>query len=141
MNPPHLSNSADGPVGGELEMQPQTLVPFLYRDSANYKAHSSINLSGTITAEQTARLAASLSSNETFIPQQVGLGSHLGWALTGFPRMEDDHVWHELDVEGVLTIPGCSPTVMDVEEFVAMFEQIGPDGWDVEDAFEAVFGS
>lgn len=71
-----------------------TLVMWLYRDAANYKAQRTAVLEGPINARQRKAILASLDNKEFFIPSQVGLDD-LQHELQGFPD-QDDHVWHEL---------------------------------------------
>jgi len=98
-----------------------TRVEYLYRDSGNYKQFASVVLTGEITPEERARIAAALDSGEYFIPGQVGL-EDLQPKMPFFPNRESDHVWHELDPNLGIAVVDYPPTMdLDVHEFASRF--------------------
>lgn len=105
-------------------------VPYMYRDASNYKAHSCIRVSGTLTSEQVERVRASCEL-ECFIPGQVSaLLMHLGTELASFPY-DDDHPWHELDLDDIEeAADDTAPAHMSPEAFVSAFEKASSNGWD-----------
>lgn len=117
-------------------MSVKTVIPYMYRDSANYKQFSELVLDGAITPAQKARLAATLEQDGTFIAAQVGL-DHLGsQSLWSSWPSEDDHCWHELNVDSIDVHPngyeGYGKGFTDVESFVAKMEAEKAAGWDEE---------
>ena len=140
---------ADGRFGEQVHADPGddiivTEVPVMYRDASNYKAFGSVTFPGTLNAGQRDRLRAALDGGEYFIPEQLGL-HHLGPELMGFPG-EDDHAFHELDLEDVTETKGWAPYPGNPEEqhiethgtyryesaeaFVQAMEKAAADGWD-----------
>lgn len=112
-----------------------TEVHYMYRDAANYKSYGHVKLAGVITAEQRAAVKATLQAGEYFIPTQIGWG-HLGENSTSgwssFP-CEDDHAWHELNVDEIEVSPVVhKPDVVEgtVDDWVKKMTEIGPTGWD-----------
>lgn len=98
-----------------------TTVGYMYRDESNFKVDGRIVLSGQITPQQVDQLRTSLHQGEQFIPTQVGLphlGSTAEWP--SFPS-DDDHVWHEMNLDDIVTreVMTCVQPVSSVEEFVA----------------------
>jgi len=119
-------------------MSKLTGIHYMYRDASNYKQGRTVWLTGLITDEQKEALKRSLNDSGYFIPEQIGL-PHLGKdsEAVGWERFptEDDHCWHELDVDEIESTEHHParielPTEGTVEEFVAKFTAIGPDGWD-----------
>lgn len=113
----------------------QTIIPVIYRDAAAYKAHTTYVADGAITDEQKTTLTGALHDGEFFIPMDLGY-EHLGpqldaWSETPFPG-DDDHPWHELDVEDI-TVEGNGPTdgitVGTVSEFIAAMVAASTAGW------------
>jgi hypothetical protein len=115
-----------------------THVPYMYRDANNYKAHHTVRLAGQITDEQRERVRQSLESivgdHTGFIPEQIGW-PHAGdgeGSWTSFPNPNDDHCWHELDVDEIEvsgTWAGVLPTET-VEQWVAAMVEAAERGWD-----------
>jgi hypothetical protein len=112
-----------------------TVIPYLYRDAANYKQHGEIVLEGPLNAVELSAIESKLSDGEYFIPGDLaGLGiEELQPRASGFPS-EDDHVFHELRLEHIYvrdTAPEGT-TVLAKDNFVQAFNAIsGPNGWDV----------
>lgn len=102
-------------------MADTTHIPYMYRDAANYKVCRTLVLRGSITAEQVEQLRATLHDGDHFIPTQIGmphLGTESGWA--SFP-CEDDHIWHELELDAVEEGSGREDEAwFSVEEFITM---------------------
>lgn len=69
-----------------------TIISFLYRDSANYKTSNTVCINGVITQEQIDRILACLDEGEYFIPERVGLEAER-WNEYD-PQL--DHPWCEL---------------------------------------------
>lgn len=82
--------------------QAVTIVPYLYRDATNGKAHGRAVFAGAITADQRESLRLALDEGEYFIPSQVGLDSLR--PLMG-DRNENDHPWHEIEVDNIEVDP------------------------------------
>jgi hypothetical protein len=59
-------------------LTPHTLLTYLYRDAANYKAHGDVLLSGEATSDLHRRIRESLIDGEYFIPEKVGIGKRPG---------------------------------------------------------------
>ncbi len=119
----------------------KTVIPYMYRDASNYQQVETFVLDGAITNAQKKRLAAalddSIGAGGGFIPEQIGvthLGNNSDWK---FPS-EDDHCWHELDIDSIEVVPDDDeeggrvrvdfPTV---EAFIATMEEARKSGWDV----------
>lgn len=112
-----------------------TVVPVTYRDASNYKTHRDFRFRGVISTPQRAALAAALEDGEFFIPTQVGL-PHLGASgLVAFPS-EDDHVFHELDLDEITVTAGTANDT--ITEFVDRMTAANRDGWDVTAAMQAL---
>lgn len=116
-----------------------TVIPYMYRDASNYKEGDHIILEGTLSDEQIKAIEAKLDEGENFIPADLNLGlDELQDRLTSFPS-EDDHVWHELqlnELEVVATVPDGS-NIIPSEDFVAAFEKIADsNSWDVAGCME-----
>lgn len=105
-------------------------ITYTYRDASNYKQHQTVRLSGTLTPDQIERVRATLDVDDRFIPGQIGIPFyHLGTGMDAFPG-EDDHPWHELDLDGIEEVGDIYAAHMDAEKFVAAFESAASAGWD-----------
>lgn len=118
-----------------------TVVPVMYRDAANYKTYGRLILGGVMTGSQIATVRERLDEGEYFVPEQLGM-EHLGWSSGwgSFP-CEDDHGWHEMDLEGIAVVPACprrvvgafadavSAEVTTVPQFVARVCAAAAAGW------------
>ena len=74
-----------------------TALDYLYRDAANYKAHGTALLTGSLSPSEISEIFAKLDSRTSFVPEQLGvppLQSQLG-ALSDGPTTAD-HAFHEL---------------------------------------------
>lgn len=112
---------------------PHTLLRYLYRDAANYKAHGTVILSGKTSPEHDRRLRTSLIDGEYFIPEKVGLPSlreRLYQYSSGSPT-EDDHVLHEfVELRAATTEEmGSWPTMGQLDELLERFEREARSGW------------
>lgn len=123
-----------------------TIIPVLYQDQGEhswmggtFRAWSQIVAVGVLTEDLTQRLTRTLSSTTQrgFIPEQVGL-RHLGWTeptFTTFPNKLNDHPWHELLLEQVLTVTDDNPLAAigmhfdSVQDLVIAFEDAAQQGW------------
>lgn len=117
-----------------------TVIPYLYRDAANYKASSSVVLEGALSAKDRKIIEDQLDSGEYFIPADLpGLDlPELQEQLTSFPS-EDDHVWHELSLDEISTQPSLPDgrTSIPVKTFVDAFRAVAAaGGWKVSEAAE-----
>lgn len=108
-----------------------TVIPYLYRDADNNKQESALIADGKITRQQVEAMQALLWQDDSFLPCQLGLG-HLGSTLDDFPS-EQDHPWHEIDLDAVETGEGEAPVngvhVGNVSAFVNEFVAQGRRGW------------
>ncbi len=114
------------------------LVEFVYQDGSNYKESRTLAFEGALTEELRERLRNALSDGEQYLPTQIG-HEHLGARMTGWPN-EDDHVWHEIDVDAIEQ-QDVSPDEYVVEKlsfagFVQMMVENKREGWDVVAACE-----
>lgn len=113
-----------------------TVIPYFYRDAANYKEGSEIVLDGELTSEEVAAIQSKLSEDEFFIPGDLpGLGiEELQPRLQSFPS-EDDHVYHTMCLDA-LKLQSTVPEGTDViskEDFVSAFNKIATsESWDIE---------
>ncbi len=75
----------------------QTALDYLYRDAANFKAHATVRLSGTLTPAEIAEVFARCDSGTYFVPEQLRLPA-LQPALHAFSQgaTAADHALHEL---------------------------------------------
>lgn len=117
-----------------------TVLPYLYRDSSNYKRGGKIFLEGLLSADNLDAIRAKLNDGEYFIPFDLkGLDiAELQSLLPSFPS-EDDHVWHELQIEAIETCGELAEgeNSISVEEFLAAFAAIKhSNSWDVVGTFE-----
>jgi hypothetical protein len=109
-------------------------IPYMYRDGANYKSASSIYLDGILTIDQAKRIEAVLEGGDGFIPFDLELDiDELQCNLTSFP-CEDDHVFHEIDLAGIVALPAsqvpAGVRLVDPVKFCEAFHKIGdPDRW------------
>jgi hypothetical protein len=92
---------------------------YMYRDAANYKVHSEVVLSGTMSEEQWETIVSCCDGGEFFAPQKVGLEARAFVAL-GYKPYDDDPELFEI-VEYSLT--NAEPTIeMTVDELVEKFQ-------------------
>ena len=102
-----------------------TSFTYLYRDAANYKKQNSCIVKGRITEKQLSDILASLDDGEFFVPSKVGLPEK---------RFEtwdenDDHIFFELDCDGI-EITEAKPTIdTDIETVAKKFVQ-NKDKWE-----------
>ncbi len=109
-----------------------TLIPVLYRDAANYKAHGAISLTGMITDSQIATLRQCLRAGTYYVPAQLGLAH-----LADDTWYDDDDNWHEMLTDAITTSTEEREPAWDtqhfgtVEDFITELTAIaaGP-GWD-----------
>lgn len=113
-----------------------TVVPYMYRDASNYKAHTEVHLAGTITPEQVEQVRQSLASivdeHTGFIPEQIGW-DHAGANESSWNGLnyEDDHCWHELDVDDIYVTSTSNPPPSEtVREWVNKMVNAAAEGWD-----------
>jgi len=116
-----------------------TKLPYLYRDAANYKAHSFIYLDGRLHNAAIRAIEPKLDDGDGFIPFDLQLGiAELQDQLTSFPS-DDDHVFHEFDFDGIEyldSVPEGEPTISH-RDFVSAFDRChDANGWDIEAAQE-----
>lgn len=108
-----------------------TYIPYMYRDSNNYKQHACIMLTAPLTGEQTATIIGCLDEGLYFIPEQVGAESLQH--LFGGIDVEADHPWHELGdgdaIEQVGFPMGEAYGPFTPEEFTASFVAAKEEGW------------
>jgi len=113
-----------------------TVIPYLYRDAANHKAHNEIVLSAELNQKEQDLIRSKLSDGEYFIP-----GDLVGLHIPELQRRmigglsEEDHVFHELRLDGqeLLEKAPKGATIIPKDAFVAAFSKIsGPYGWDIE---------
>lgn len=117
-----------------------TIIPVQYRDAANYKTRARIVLDGAITGSQIEAVRAALDEGEYYVPGQLGM-DHLGTgAWSSFP-CEDDHGWHEMELDGIEVAPAeCQArwafgdvadtgAVVTVEQFVSRIVEAAAAGW------------
>lgn len=112
-----------------------TVVPYLYRDAGNYKVHGTIVLNGVLSAENKEAIRATLADFEKFIPVDLELGiPELQRQSEVFPS-EDDHLWHELELDlatEVQQLPPGTPEPIAAAAFVEAFLKVGhPASWDI----------
>lgn len=109
-----------------------TELHYLYRDGSNYKQYETIYVEGELSAEQAALIASKLDEGVYFIPADLLLGiPELQARATGFPN-EDDHVYHELELESRVVSPSApaGAQVLPLEALTAAFARISsPTGW------------
>lgn len=109
-----------------------TVVPYMYRDRDNYKAHHEIVLEGTITEEQKQAVDNSLSGGELFCPKRVNWphaanqDAHWTWGLDP----DEDHWWHELDIDDIYSADLDKSDGQSVDEWVAAMVREGHNGWE-----------
>ncbi len=107
-------------------MAEYSIFDYMYRDASNYKSVGSLLLKGRVTEKKLATINASLSDDEFFIAEQVGIPPLYEelWKLSNGPT-EDDHVWHTFNnlrkahVDEIVGEPWGS-----VAELVARFKLI-----------------
>jgi hypothetical protein len=123
----------------EISMTTITQLPYMYRDASNYKESAYIFLSGSLTAAQVAAIRSKLYDGDGFIPFDLKLGiPELQEQMTSFPS-DDDHVFHELELDGITIRKSAPPdtTPIAVTDFVAAFAAIkDADAWDIAAADE-----
>lgn len=120
-----------------------TVIPMMYRDASNYKAHGQIYLDGELPPSQVAELKKLLDDGLRCIPEQLGL-EHLGILEWGGLRDDDDHGWHELclDERGKATAFRIEADEVlmgersqhggTVNEFIEKVRQAAAAGWKTE---------
>ncbi len=116
-----------------------TRVPYMYRDASNYKAFHHVDLWGEFPDEQREQVRATLASindnHDSFIPAQIGW-EHAAVAdptftTDAFPKYDDDHCWHELDVDEIKTVHTVEyPPTQTTQEWVDKMVAAGEAGWD-----------
>lgn len=110
------------------------MLPYLYRDAANYKAHSTIYLEGRLHNAAISAIERKLESVNGFIPFDLQLGiDELQDQLTSFPS-DDDHVFHEFDFDGIEYLEAApeGENVIVLKDFLDSFERItDASSWDV----------
>jgi hypothetical protein len=115
-----------------------TTINYQYTDASNYKQFGAIVLDGALTDQEAADIAATLDSQENFIPWDLQLGiAELQSRMTSYPS-EDDHVWHTLHLaqrEVSETVPEGTATI-DARDLVKAFAAVKAKGWDVVGAVE-----
>lgn len=112
-----------------------TQIEYMYRDGSNYKQWDIIVLEGEITDNEKNQIKNALDTEQYFIPSQVGLKDlqeRMGDCGTGYPT-EDDHVWHELDIEDISLVNDKPTETFDIHELVKRFKGIT---WDIEEAMK-----
>ncbi len=68
---------------------------YFYRDASNYKAFSSVWLTGTLTNAERSELVACLDGGEFFVAEQIGVRPlYAALFQHGGGPTEDDHAWH-----------------------------------------------
>lgn len=116
-----------------------TVVPYQYRDAANYKAGGEIILAGLLSEVDISAIKSKLDSGEYFIPHDLGLGiPELQDTLESFPS-EDDHVYHELllDEREVVSELPEGKVAIPAQSFVEAFAVLKDvDTWNVVAATE-----
>lgn len=122
-----------------MKKQNYTVVPYQYRDAANYKAGGEIILTGLLSEADLGIIRSKLDSGEYFIPHDLGLGiAELQDTLESFPS-EDDHVYHELlleESEVVSELPE-GKVAIPAQSFVDAFKALKDlDTWNVVAATE-----
>lgn len=115
-----------------------TLIPVMYRDASNFKAHGVILLEGIVTGAEIATLRASLHEETYYVPRQLGL-DHLATEKWPGSFYEDDHNWHEVCLSEISTVELAMPALMRVEgtqdggtvaDFISKVQKAAADGWD-----------
>lgn len=112
-----------------------TIIPYLYRDAANYKQANEIVLEGELSSSEIAAIESKLSDGEYFIPGDlVGLDiEELQPRSPGYPS-GDDHVYHELQLDSLemrATVPEGT-VVLPKEDFVKAFGALSnSEGWNI----------
>ena len=110
-----------------------TSVSYMYRDASNYKqAHVAV-FAGRLSPTELATVLAAREDHAWFIPSQVGLPDLQ--ERFGSRLYDDDHVWHELDEDGIAPTDAPPDQDEDVHAFAARFTDIS---WDVEQAMRDV---
>jgi hypothetical protein len=102
-----------------------TALEYMYRDASNYKTGERVIFAGAITDEQRATIAAGLKDGSYLIAEQVDLSNLRETWETHF---EDDHVWHELDMDDISLTEEDPTEHQTIADFAARFEGIA---WDV----------
>ena len=109
----------------EEPVKKNTKMNYLYRDASNYKAHNEVIVRGEITAEQIARIIATL-DGDLFIPEQVGLPiERPDSGLT-----VDDHCYCELCEGDFELVDEDATEDVGCEDLVQRFEEAAKEGWD-----------
>ena len=112
-----------------------TKINYMYRDGSNYKQLETVVFEGEITDNEKTQIKEALEEGQYFIPSQVGLEDlqeRMGDRGAAFPT-EDDHVWHELNIEDI-SLGDDEPTeTFDIHELVKEFKSIT---WDIQKAMK-----
>lgn len=117
-------------------MNAVTEIPILYRDIANHKDFDEIALQGQITDTQIATLRASLQAGTRFVPTQIGM-EHLGEVNRSEFPTEDDHSWHEVELDQIKVLDLLSGTYIGteianletVDSFISRMQAAAAAGW------------
>ena len=109
-----------------------TSVHYIYRDASNYKTTNRVVVSGALAPSEKAELLACLDTGENFIPGQVGLAelqSDLAkW--NGGEMTDDDHVWHELQEDGIADTDERPTIDLGAADLLKAFKRAA-NAWDV----------
>lgn len=117
-----------------------TTLTYLYRDASNYKQHGQIQLDGILSPEELQMIRSRLSEGDRFIPgdlpAEFGI-EELQSKLPSYPSEEDDHVWHELQLDDQQRADTANPDlpVISKDAFVAFFRTLeGGGNWRIAEA-------
>ena len=108
-----------------------TLVPYMYRDAHNYKAHAEVVFDGTITDEERTALEAGLQDGEYFVPGSVDLADarDVDSRWTGVWDDEIDHNLNEIHMDEIEVCDRAPTDERTISEFVAALVALNdPDG-------------
>jgi hypothetical protein len=108
-----------------------TRIAYMYRDSANYKAHREAIVEGILSFKDVKKYT---DSGEFFIPSEVGLDD-LQEELRGFPS-EDDHVWHELIPSEIAGTMQPATETITAKQLISNFRKAHMRGWPVRPAMK-----
>lgn len=102
-----------------------TAIPYLYRDSSNYKVHDELVVEGELTTAGIASIREVLIDGVWFDPVPLNL-RHRGSELANFPT-DDDHDWHELVLDDVnLTEAAATLTMSSLIRSLSDSQRIDP---------------
>lgn len=94
-----------------------TTIHYLYRDADNYKVHNFATIEGILTEEQQRIILGCLESDNTFIPNLVGLPEE----KFSNEDPEVDHPWFELYPDDFTTTSAPPDLHLNAEQLVANF--------------------